>query len=214
VNERWVCKRCYAANDGSAGACVRCGLMRGSEATQADQATWAARGRGAAAAGTEPPGWRRWLRYAWIPVLAVVLIAGYITTARRGDDGTLTTAGTVSVDELRPGDCFSTGDEQTEIADVDGVPCTAAHAYEVFALASYEGDGTFPADSEDDAIFEQICQPSFEPYVGESYATSAIYGSMITPSADGWADGDREYICVLYEPGNEQLTESLRGAER
>jgi hypothetical protein len=50
--------------------------------------------------------------------------------------------------------------------------------------------------------------------VGEPYATSEIYGSMITPSADGWADGDREYICILYEPGNEGLTESLRGAER
>jgi len=211
VNERWVCKRCYAANDGSAGACVRCGLMRGAEATQVDQDTWAAQGR---STGGAQPGWQRWLRFAWIPVVAAVVIAGYITSARRGDDGALTTAGTVTVDELRPGDCFNTGDDETEIADVDGVPCTAAHAYEVFALASYEGDGTFPTEAEDDAIFQQICQPSFEAYVGEPYATSAIYGSMITPSADGWADGDREYICILYEPGNEQLTESLRGAQR
>jgi hypothetical protein len=211
VNERWVCKRCYATNEAAAGACVRCGLIRGAEATQADQAEWAAQG-GAAVAGARPA-WRRWLRYWWIPAAAIVLIAGYITNARRTDDGSITTAGTVSVDDLRPGDCFNTAEEM-EIADVDGVPCTVVHAYEVFALASYEGDGTYPTDSQDDAIFDQICQPAFEPYVGEPYATSEIYGSMITPSADGWADGDREYICILYEPGNEGLTESLRGAER
>jgi hypothetical protein len=43
---------------------------------------------------------------------------------------------------------------------------------------------------------------------------------MITPSEETWADGDREFICTLYEPdpddfdANVVLTESLRGAGR
>jgi len=211
VNERWVCKRCFADNNETDSACQRCGLQRGSEATLADQTSWAAKeGAATPAAG---PGWRRWIRYWWIPALAIALVVGYLTAARRGDDGSLASAGTVSVDELRVGDCFDTTAEG-EISDVDGVPCTEPHEYEVFELATYEGDGTYPPDSALEGIFTQICEPAFEPYVGTAYATSEIYGNMISPSEESWADDDRSFICVLYDPDDTELTESLEGANR
>ena len=210
MNERWVCKRCFADNESTDSTCQRCGLLRGADATQADQTDWAE------AASTEPArpaGWQRWLRYWWIPVLVVVLAGGYLFSARRGDDGSLTSAGTVSVDDLRVGDCFNSA-FGTEISDVDGVPCTQAHEYEVLEVATWEGDGTFPADSRMDGIFLEICEPSFASYVGEPYETSAIYASMISPSEESWGAGDREFTCVLYDPDDTQLTESLRGAGR
>jgi hypothetical protein len=211
VSERWVCKRCYASNEATAGVCARCGLTRGAEASQADQAAWAAQGGGGAQ--STPRDWRRWLGYAWIPVVATVLIVGYLASARRADDGSITTAGTVSIGDLQVGDCFNVS-EGEEITEVDGVPCTEAHEYEVFALATYEGDGTFPTEDEGDAIFTQLCNGPFATYVGEPYSTSEIYASMISPTEDGWADGDHEFICVLYELDNPQVTESLRGANR
>ena len=211
MTDRWVCKRCFADNNGTDSACQRCGLIRGAEATPTDQTAWAS--QGGAATTTPDPGWRRWIRFWWIPALAIALVVGYLTTARRGDDGSLASAGNVSVEELREGDCFNASDAE-EISDVDGVPCTEAHEYEVFALSNYEGDGTYPPDSALEAIFTQICEPDFEPYVGEPYATSEIYGSMITPSEESWSDGDRAYICVLYDPEDTQLTESLAGANR
>lgn len=76
------------------------------------------------------------------------------------------------------------------------------------------GGWNLPPDSQLDAIFFEVCQPSFASYVGEPYETSAIYGSMISPSEESWGAGDREFICVLYDPDNAQLTESLRGAGR
>jgi hypothetical protein len=212
VTERWVCKRCFADNNETDSACQRCGLIRGAEATPADQTAWAAQGGGAATT-TADPGWRRWIRFWWIPALAIALVVGYVTTARRGDDGSLASAGNVSVDDLREGDCFNTADEG-EISDVDGVPCNLPHEYEVFALSNYEGDGTYPPDSALEAIFTQICEPDFETYVGAPYASSEIYGSMITPSEDSWSSGDRGYICVLYDPDDTELTESLEGANR
>jgi putative regulator of septum formation len=211
VTERWVCKRCFADNNETDSACQRCGLIRGAEATPADQAAWAA--QGGAATTTADPGWRRWIRFWWIPALAIALVVGYVTTARRGDDGSLASAGNVSVEELREGDCFNTT-EEGEISDVDGVPCSLSHEYEVFALATYEGDGTYPADAALEAIFTQICESDFETYVGAPYATSEIYGSMITPSEDSWSSGDRAYVCVLYDPNDTELTESLEGASR
>ena len=211
MTNRWVCKRCFADNEETNAACQRCGLIRGAESTPADAATWA--GQGGAAAATPDPGWRRWIRFWWIPALIIALLVGYVTAARRGDDGSLASAGNVSVDDLRKGDCFNAADEG-EISDVDGVPCTQAHEYEVFALATYEGDGTFPPDSALEAIFTQVCEPGFEPYVGAPYATSEIYGSMISPSEDSWGSGDRSYICILYDPADAALTESLAGAGR
>lgn len=145
--------------------------------------------------------------------LAIALVVGYLTTARRDDDGSLASAGNVSVDELREGDCFNTADA-VEISDVDGVPCPELHEYEVFALSHYEGDGTYPPDSALDGIFTQICEPDFEPYVGAPYATSEIYGTMISPSEESWGKDDRSFICVLFDPNEAQLTESLAGANR
>ncbi len=115
MSERWVCKRCFADNEETDSACVRCGLLRGAEATESDQATW----------GSQP--------------------------------------GTAS--QL-------------------------------------------------DEIFLEICEPAFTAYVGEPYATSVFYGSMITPSDASWSDGDRAFVCLLYDPEQPQLTESLRAAAR
>lgn len=210
MNDRWVCKRCFADNDEADAACQRCGLIRGAESTSADQEAWAAQG----AAVPATPGWRRLLRFWWIPALVIALGVGYLANARRGDDGSLTSAGNVAVNELRRGDCFNSGEGEDEISDVDGVPCTEAHEYEVFALTTYEGDGTYPPDAAFETIFARICEPQFEPYVGVPYATSEIYGSMITPSEESWGSGDRSFICVLYDPDNAELTESLAGAAR
>ena len=209
MTDRWVCKRCFADNNESDSACMRCGLIRGADATPADQTAWGSQ----SVAATPTPGWRRWVRFWWIPAIVIALVVGYATSARRGDDGSLAAAGNVSVEDLRTGDCFDAADEE-QISDVDGVPCTQAHQYEVFALATYEGDGTYPPDSAIDAIFTEVCEPEFEGYVGKPYATSQIYGLMISPSEDSWGSGDRSFICVLVDPDDPDLTESLAGASR
>jgi len=210
MNERWVCKRCFADNEDIDAACTRCGLARGSEASADDQGAWAAQTGGTVA--TQPPAWRRWLRFWWIPILLIALAVGYFTSARRGDDGSLSTAGSVSIDDLRVGDCFDVGDE-TEITDVDGVPCTEPHEYEVFALDTYEADA-LPGDAELEAVFEDVCVEPFAAYVGIDYLDSELYGSMITPSEESWADGDRGFVCFLYDLDDPELTASMRGAGR
>jgi hypothetical protein len=218
MSDRWVCKRCFADNEAASAACTRCGLLRGSEVPEAtDQAAWAAE-TGMPAPAAAEPGWRKWLRFWWIPVVVVVLAVGYFTTARRGGDGSLDAGGTLSVTDLQVGDCFSTGGE-TEISDVDAVPCTEPHKYEVFAVRDH--DGPLPlTDASYESAFNTLCLGDFEAYVEADWTSSAIYADMITPSEESFADGDREYICFLYEPDPEDinqdlvLTESLRGAAR
>lgn len=208
MNERWVCKRCFSNNDGSAGACARCGLTRGAETSLEDQQSWAAQAGVPAPEGPTPT-WRRLLRYWWIPALAVVLVVGYLTSARRGDDGTLANAGTLSVGDLEVGDCFNSDDE--EVSEVDGRPCDEPHQYEVFAVEDYEADA-YPANI--DAVFEEICVPPFGAYVGEPYATSALYATILHPSEEGWNDGDHEFICFLHEQDESAITGSMRSSGR
>ena len=215
MTERWVCKRCFADNNETDSSCTRCGLLRGAEATDTAEAGWAAQGP---VVEERQPAWRGLLRFWWIPALAIVLAVGYLSAARRGDDGTLASAGTVSVDDLRVGDCFDTGDEE-EIADVDGVPCDEPHGYEVFSVEQHDAS-SYPTDAEMEAIFMNQCEPAFESYVGVPYADSAIYASMITPSEGSWDDGGREFVCYLFEPADDSLEEvvpltgSMRGANR
>jgi hypothetical protein len=218
VNERWVCKRCFADNEDSAGACQRCGLTRGSESTGADQTAWAAAPQAAAAEARGGGLLSQVLRFWWIPAVGIALAVGYITTAQRGDDGELSTAGNVTVDELRVGDCFNAAEfsdsAEAEVSDVDGVPCDQPHAFEVYAVADYAGD-TYPAtDPQFQAAFGEVCVPPFESYVGIPYADSVLWASAITPTEEGWNDGDREFICHLHEENATPLSESQRGAAR
>lgn len=211
MNERWVCKRCFADNEDVNSTCQRCGLIRGAEATPADQSAWNA---GQATEETPKPqaGWQKWIKFAWIPVLVAVLVVGYLNSPRRGSEGGLENAAKISVTDLRVGDCFNAG-EETEISDVDGVPCTHAHAYEVYHVADREAS-TFPTDDELDGIFADLCVANFQAYVGAPYETSEIYASMITPSEASFGDGDREYVCYLFDLADDALTSSQRGAAR
>ena len=218
MNERWVCKRCFADNEDSAGACERCGLARGSESTEADQTTWAATPQAAPAEARGGGLLPKLLRFWWIPAAAIALGIGYFTTAQRTDDGALSTAGNVTVDELRVGDCFNAGEisesGEAEVSDVDGVPCDEPHAFEVFAVADYGGDAYPGTDAAFEAAFNEVCIPPFEDYVGIPYADSVLWASAITPTEDGWNDGDREFICHLHEETATPLSESQRGAAR
>jgi Septum formation len=219
VNERWVCKRCFADNDESAAACHRCGLIRGAESTDADQTAWAASPQPEAAPSGDGGGGvvRQLLRFWWIPAAGVALAVGYFTTAQRGDDGSLSTGGNVTVTDLRVGDCFNAAEfseEEVEVGDVDGVPCTEPHAYEVFAVADYSGSAYPGTDAAFEVAFGEVCIPPFESYVGLPYADSVLYANAIYPTEEGWRDGDHEFICHLFEDGEGMITGSQRGANR
>jgi Septum formation len=212
VNERWVCKRCFSDNDGSAGACARCGLTRGAESSLEDQQSWATQAGVSAPEGPTPL-WRKLIGYWWIPALVVVLAVGYFTSARRGEDGTVANAGTLSVDDLQVGDCFDSDDE--EVSEVDARPCADPHQYEVFAVEDYEADA-YPSV---DAVFDDICIPAFEAYVGQSWLDSELYATVLHPAEEAWNDGDHEFICFLHEFYEEgatapRMTGSMQGSGR
>lgn len=206
--DRWVCKQCFADNEDADAACTRCGLARGALVDDTDRATWmqpAGTGRGR--------DWSRLLRFWWIPVLVVVLAVGYLTTAQRDDAGAISDAGTLHIEDLRVGDCFDFEDAD-EISDVEALPCSEPHGYELFHVATWSGRDAYP---DEEALVDFVidtCVPAFDEYVGVAYEASVIDFVPFTPTEEGWDAGDRVIQCALIDPEQPRVTTSLRGADR
>ena len=121
-----------------------------------------------------------------------------------------------SVFDIEVGDCFNA--DSDELASVIVVDCDRPHAYEAFHLFDHEAgpDDPYPGD---DVILEYAdtnCQPPFEEYVGIDYQTSIWFIASVTPSAETWAEGDREIICTLDQQDQDgvaiEVTGSAQGA--
>lgn len=121
-----------------------------------------------------------------------------------------------SVFDLGVGDCLNEPSE-SEVSRVDKVPCDEAHDYEVFASVNHPAgrDEPFPLDLmlfSSDTGFE-ACLPHFEPYVGQDYMLSRLEIDFFYPSRESWeGDGDREFLCLLFDLDNASMTGSMRGS--
>jgi hypothetical protein len=91
--------------------------------------------------------------------------------------------------------------------------CAEPHTYEVFSSFLLD-DGAFPGD---DALQTQAldrCGAVFGDFVGIPYADSALDYSYVSPTEDTWAQGDREILCLIFDPAAAQTTGSLAASQR
>ncbi|MDQ3879459.1 MAG: septum formation family protein [Chloroflexota bacterium] len=119
----------------------------------------------------------------------------------------------VSAFDLEPGVCFDDV-EGDSVESLPRVPCEQTHNNEVFAVVDYPagGDEAYPGDSAMQSYAEEECKGSrFEDYVGIDYASSIYEVFPITPSEESWSSGDREIICSLYDPRDNEMEGSVRG---
>lgn len=222
-SDRWVCRQCFADNEGEATHCARCGLARfagvgpaGSDPAAAPEPTLSA--GTPTTQWTPPPApskplWQRLIGFWWVGLIAAVVIGGLIFNARRDDNGQITGGGTLQVNDLQVGDCFNT-DVSENIDDVDAVPCGEPHAYELFHVFTMTDRGSYPTGSQFDDETDAACRPAFAAYVGTAYDDSALFVSTLTPTEDGWNDGDHSVQCILHEEDESRMTGSQRDANR
>jgi hypothetical protein len=159
------------------------------------------------------PLWQRLIGFWWVGLIAAVVIGGLIFSAKRDDSGQITDGGTLQVNDLQVGDCFNT-DTSENIDDVDAVPCAEPQAYELFHVFTMTDSGSFPTDTQFDTETDAACRPAFAEYVGMAYDDSEIFVSPLTPTEDGWDDGDHTVQCILHEEDESKITGSQRGANR
>lgn len=151
-------------------------------------------------------------------VAAAVLLMGGCSgdddEPRRDPSGNVTeTADAADVFSVRLGDCLGDFADATQVTDVAVVPCADEHAQEVYATAQVPDGATLPADDDLRAQAEETCTTEFEAYVGLPYAESALDFTWLQPTAESWEQGDRELVCLVYDPAG-PVSGSLRSANR
>jgi hypothetical protein len=122
----------------------------------------------------------------------------------------------VSVLKVSVGQCFATPPQETELTDLESLPCDVLHRQEAYALLDYQqpagvqGDA-YPGDALLTNYANAACAEAFEPYVGVSYLNSSLYFTFLIPSARGWQEsGDRTVTCFITTTG-EELSSSVKG---
>jgi hypothetical protein len=90
------------------------------------------------------------------------------------------------------------------------VPCSEPHDNE--AYASF--DLSLPSYPEADGMYEmafEACVERFETFVGRDYQSSTLDIYTLYPTADGWAQNDREVVCAVFDMEEDKLVGSVRG---
>lgn len=115
--------------------------------------------------------------------------------------------------DLEAGDCFKIPDSD-EIGDVQRSPCNEAHSAEVFLVANFPDQDTFPGDAAFGAWIEENCGgQAFQDYTGTAYDPEGeIEYTAFFPTQEGWDDGDREMTCILMPAAGGEVTVSYRKA--
>lgn len=158
--------------------------------------------------------WRRTLAIATIAVAAVALSGCSILdqVTNQISDAVDPGAGTTQdIFSLVIGDCEVGNQDGGEVSSTKTVDCAEPHDAEVYA-ASYMAEGDFPGDSaiEDQATAD--CYAEFGTFIGAEYEDSVYDFSWYYPTEGSWSEGDREILCLVYDPSGDQISGSLAGA--
>lgn len=127
--------------------------------------------------------------------------------------GAVVVFGGTTAFDLEAGDCFDKPEDTTAIGSVDTIDCDKAHDNEVYLVEDLpNGNGEdFPGAAGVNEGARERCLEEFEGFIGEPYETSRFDIFTITPSEETWNDGDREFVCAVFDINGEQTTGTAEG---
>lgn len=142
----------------------------------------------------------------WLTVAAIALVMFARSRAERGDDGSVTAAGTSGVFSLQKGDCLQqppTGGD--DVMNVDVTPCTQAHDAQVFAIVRPQGAGAYDLAGIQSEV-EGLCTEAAKTSLTTDDAFDLLY---FVPAEDAWKSGLHNSVCML--ASSTPLTTSVVG---
>jgi hypothetical protein len=131
-----------------------------------------------------------------------IAIFGGVTATQdkttRNETGAIVESGGLGAFALRVGDCFMAPEENTElVVSVEGVPCDAPHDGQVYATFDLPDAGSFDAVSAETQADEGCMSRWLNDWWGTYEENHEIDYSFFQPTAESWADADREIACVV-----------------
>jgi len=160
---------------------------------------------------------KSWTRLLTVLTLgaASVALAGCSLLGGGGGSTTPTDDATTGDDvfSIKVGDCLNDASVSGEISTVPIVKCSQPHDSEAYFSGNLD-DGDFPGDDAIKQGAEALCGPAFTDFVGAPYEDGKGYDySYYTPTKESWGAGDREIMCVVFDPSGAKVTGTLKGAE-
>jgi Domain of unknown function (DUF4328) len=126
-------------------------------------------------------------------VVSVAVAAGSLSSSDRGPGGEVTERSTVSVFELRRGDCVKGLGTANEIRAVQVVPCERPHEAEV--LPGFRmGGGAYPGVAAVTSAAERRC--SARLVAATPPRRNGPVPLYLGPTRESWALGDRMVTCI------------------
>ncbi len=153
----------------------------------------------------------RWIRrYWWVSAAIVGAILLFFAAEPRAStaikDDSFITAGTSGILNIEPGECFTDPVYSRTAGEVvvRYLPCEERADNQSYGfLQAEEGPWDRPALA---AFAWERCGQDFTRR-WTSQASSGLNFYPILPTAESWADGDRDIMCVVYRPAG-KLTRS------
>ena len=158
-------------------------------------------------------------------LIAVFVACGFVDDADRAESGDLVSAEDSDAFSMRVGDCFDNSSDMSQaqpgggavVEEMAAIPCSEPHDNELFAVFNlsdrlpYLALERFPGEEGIESFAGDGCFERFESFIGISYEESILLVRMLYPTAESWAQGDREVSCMLYH-SEEKLAGSMRGS--
>lgn len=113
---------------------------------------------------------------------------------------------------IKVGDCLNDASATDEVSSVPIIACSEPHDSEAIASIILP-DGDFPGQDAVIAQADEDCLTEFESFVGIAFTESTLGYAYYYPTSQSWASGDREILCLVYDPAS-QVSGSLEGAAR
>lgn len=117
--------------------------------------------------------------------------------AERDGSGAIVQFGPIELPEVRPGDCLQSVENASYVASMAALPCRDLHTTQAYAVFDIERSGDYPGARIEDLASEG-CLASWQDAIGTAYADDTeLELQYLSPSRDGWEDGDRSVICLI-----------------
>ena len=147
---------------------------------------------------------------AWmvIGIVGLALAAALDDSGTRDAEGRITESSTISVSELRVGDCLADL-PRGRVLKVEAVPCDDHHTAEVFDTYTMPA-GPFPGEAAVRASAHRQCVEGIDDYVAAPEGQSGYAVFLLNPVQDTWSD-DRGVACLLTNPDHSYLYAAVRG---
>jgi len=159
-------------------------------------------GRGMAVAGLVLSG-------VWVVGVVTVVAIGLSSSADRGGSGEVVGAGSVSVKDVRVGDCVEEWAEDASVVTVRVTPCTQPHDAQVVAEDDLvTRDEAYPGDDEVGRTAGELCSGKVDE-LDDSRLPETGSIAYFRPLEASWRDGDRKVSCLVV--ADTPMTGSLLG---